>query len=400
MKQFSRNLPDGMRDLIFDEALLYETVEDTLSNIYLQNGFRRIETPVAEYFDVFDYEGQSIRQENMYKFTDLGGRLAVLRADNTTPIARIAATKLQRHSLPLKVYYDQNAYRINSGYSGKRNEIRQSGVEIIGADGVRCELLCLVTALEALKSLGLSFKLELGHVGFYNALAAELDLSEEQSKALRLYVDSKNTASMERLKEGEGLDKILRLPFLFGGEEVFDEATALAEGNEGAMEALSYVKTLYQLLVSAGYGEFVTVDLGVVHEIDYYTGVVFRGYVEGAGEAVLSGGRYNNLIRNFGCDLPATGFAIQVGPTAEAYAAKFGMPSYSQPQAVIFYEPARFAEAEQLRRQKLEVGVRCELSPCQSREETVKWARSAGVDEVICLDGAEIEVIRTEGEEQ
>lgn len=399
MKQLSRNIPDGMRDIIFDEALLYENIQEKFSDIYQKNGFRKIITPVIEYYDVFDYEGQSIHQENMYKFTDNSGRLAVLRADNTTPIARIAATKLKNYNIPMKIYYNQNVYRINSGYSGKRNEIMQSGVEIIGTDGVRSELICIITALEALKNLGLEVKLEIGHVGFYNALIEELGLPNEKNKIIRKYVNSKNAVSLENailtedINNLEKLNKIKRLPLLFGGAEVLDEATMLAGDNAAALEALRYTENLYNMLIAAGYKDMVMIDLGIVHEIDYYTGTVFRGYVQGAGEPVLGGGRYNNLICNFDYDLPATGFAINVCLVAEAYTKTFGTIGYKASEYVIYFDDEMFNHAEKMKSEFELRGKKSEYSSFATPAETIEWAKNNNVRFAVIIQKKETKII-------
>ena len=159
----------------------------------------------------------------------------------------------------------------------------QSGIEIIGRGGLDTDLYCIKTALKVLKATGLKFKLEIGYVGYC-------------------------------------------VPLLFGGAEVLDEARALAKDNDKALEILNYLQELYDKLNDAGYGEHIIIDLGIVHELDYYTGLVIGGYIEGIGEGVLSGGRYDNLIAHFGRDLPAVGFAANINLIADALEAsgRFG----------------------------------------------------------------------------
>ena len=174
------NIPDGTRDLLFGEVGVYAAVSKKLDEVYRRGGFQPVMTPAVEYYDVFDCD-KSIRRESMYKLSDMNGRLVVFRADNTLPMVRVAATKLRQAALPLRLCYNQPIYRIAGGWSGRRREILQSGVEIIGASGMKGDLVCASTALEALDALGADSKLEIGHVGFYNALIAEFELNEQET---------------------------------------------------------------------------------------------------------------------------------------------------------------------------------------------------------------------------
>ena len=119
MYKLKINIPDGMRDMIYDEAVLESEITEKLESVYKNEGFAKVTTPILEYYDAFNFVGQPLPQENMYKLTDNAGRLLVLRPDCTTPIARVAATKLKDMPLPIKLSYSQNVYRINLGYSGK-----------------------------------------------------------------------------------------------------------------------------------------------------------------------------------------------------------------------------------------------------------------------------------------
>lgn len=401
MTEERRNIsvPNGTRDILFGEAELYDRLGRTLSSVFERAGCRRIMTPAIEFYDVFDSSGDSIPQESMFTLTDRSGRLLVLRADNTTPAARVAATRL-RSALdgdsPQKLYYCQSVYRAGSGYTGRRSELFQSGVEMIGAGGVRGDLCCLTAALDALAALGPEFKLEIGHVGFFNSLASELGASPEDVRRIREYVDSKNAVSLRLLsseaKSRLAYDKIRRLPLLYGGCEVFDEAAELAGGNKGACEALSYVRRLYDELVAAGWQDQILVDLGMVHKIDYYTGVLFTGYIDGAGEAVLRGGRYDNLVANFGMDVPAIGFAVNLSAVADTLSRSGEDEDERHPDCVIHYDDGGFAEAEKLRRQYIAEGKACEYSCFDNASAACEYARSAGAGELIIIKNGRAEV--------
>lgn len=306
----NRNVPRGTRDILFEEADLLRDIQGKLSQLYKSSGFSEIITPTLEYYDVFKTSG-IMREEQMYKLTDPDGRLLSLRADNTTPIARVAATRLANQKMPLKLFYHQNVFRLSSGHTGRKSESAQSGVEILGAEGLQSDLLCLITAIETLEKLSGNYKIEIGHVGFFNALISEYSLDEHKSGEVRKLVNAKDVNKIS------GLSKISEIPFLFGGEEVFSDAETLAVGNSNAMDALKYLRKLFDALCEAGYKDKVMLDLGIVHSLDYYTGTVFRGYIDGAGVYVLGGGRYDNLVLKFDKPLCATGFGVNMSEVVD-----------------------------------------------------------------------------------
>ena len=402
MNKNNRNVPDGTRDIIFEEERLKKEIGRRLADVYESAGFDCVSTPAIEYFDVFDYPGQSIGQEEMFKLTDPSGRLIVLRADNTTPVARIAATKLKNSVLPLKIYYTQDVWRIMRGYSGRRSEFTQSGAELIGAPGLKGDLICLSCAIDALAALGVEYKLELGCVGYYSAIVDSLELSDEDKADVLRWIDAKNSVSLssmsQRVDDAEGFDRVRSLPLLYGGADVFSEAEKLADGNAKALDALSYLKRLYDALCEAGYSDRVIIDLGMVHSIDYYTGVVFTGYISGAGEPVLTGGRYDNLISNFGgAAVPATGFAINLSLVCDALKSRSGSTAKKSADILIHFDPEDFSAARKFALSESRSGKHAELSPMETPEETSAYARRAGIPEAAVIKGDTVEIISVSG---
>jgi ATP phosphoribosyltransferase regulatory subunit len=338
--------------------------------------------------------------------TDNSGRLLVLRPDNTTPIARVVATKLNNFSKNdyHKIYYNQNVFRINTDYSGKKSEIIQSGVELIGLNGIKTDIYFIETALKILKSTGLNFKLEIGHVGFYKSIIDSMNFNEDEKEIIRLYIESKNTGELNSLR-GLGLDNkdseeyekyksiykaIRMIPQLFGGYEVIEKARDLAENNRKAQDVLDYLYRLYTILDKSGYGEHIIIDLGIVHEIDYYTGLVISGYVDKIGENILVGGRYDNLIANFGVDLPAVGFAVNVNLIAKALEDSQPVRNQSEIAAIseiVHYNPEDYDKAlKYINAKKISdtnTNIKIELSCFESIEETEEYAAKNGIKAVI-----------------
>ena len=375
------NTPEGTRDRLFAECQERREVQNRLIRLFRRRGYLEVSTPDTEFYDLFALSGSAIPQERMLQVGDLSGKICVMRPDSTTPIARVAATKLRALPLPQRLYYDQKVYRANPANNGANREIPQCGVELIGADGMKADLEIIATAVDALRCCGASrFHVELGHAGFFRALAARLDADEDTLERMRALIEGKNFAALNQLlapyENDSACAALKQLSRLFGGEEVLAQAEKLA----GRTDAVDYLRALYDALSAAGYGQYVRFDLGMVHQIDYYTGVVFRGYVEGAGEAVLSGGRYDNLVEVFGRKAQATGFAVDV----DAVARTLPETPVAQLRTLVHYEPGYLAQA--LEAVDGCTAGTCELSPCVELEQTMALAAEKGVQTVLVYD--------------
>ena len=308
--------PAGTRDRLFADCRARRETESRLSKCFWARGYREIETPLTEYYDTLLSSGNPVTQEELFVFPERSGKLVALRPDMTTPIARVAATKLDC-TVPQRFYYLQDVFR--AGGALGRTQIRQAGVELLGASGLRADTEVIALAAEALSTTGM-YRIEIGHAGFFRALAEALGADESFVEELRGLVSAKNFASVPDLlsdyRESPAYRALCRLPQLFGGEEVLDEALALADGCVGTAE-IDSLRAIYRELQAAGFGPNVMLDLGLVHHMDYYTGVVFRGYLAGAGQPVLQGGRYDSLLGYLGKPAPATGFAADVDALTE-----------------------------------------------------------------------------------
>lgn len=388
--QYTVNTPEGTRDRLFGECRERRRVQSALTRLFKHRGYSEVITPEVEYYELFIRSGNPLPQESCLKMIDRSGKILVMRPDCTAPIARVAATTLKSEPLPQRLYYNQTIFRSGKAHSGSSSEIAQCGVELIGASGQKADAEVLALAVDGLSGCGLSgFHIEIGHAGLFRALTGALGAGEETVEQMRGYMEEKNFAALGDLLEpyGDrpGCAALRRLAYLFGGPEVLEEARSLA-GEAGAAP-LNYLESVYTELEQAGLGSRVRFDLGLAHELEYYTGVVFRGYTEGAGSAVLSGGRYDTLLSAFGRGAPATGFAIDVDAVAET------LPPVELPRRslLIHYEAGQLRRALEALEQ-LEPGT-CELSSCNTLEETVKLAREKGIERVLILEDGEERVM-------
>jgi ATP phosphoribosyltransferase regulatory subunit len=395
MKKNLRVTPEGTRDLLFEECLARREAESILSTLFQLRGFSEVMTPGIEYYDLFDAGRPVLPAESMYKMTGSNGRLLVMRPDSTLPIARLTATRLKDAPLPVRLFYTQDVYHLNHGLSGRNDQQFQAGIELIGASGERADLEVLTLAAESLGVCNLGdFRLEIGHVGFFLSLIGELDVDDDVKDTIRTLIEDKNYAALsgllDTLPPSDTVSFIRSLPRLFGGEEVFEKAEPLCRNKE-SRAALDYLSKLYKMLSSLGLSEHIMIDLGMVHQNEYYTGVIFRGYIEGSGETVISGGRYDTLLRRFGCDLPATGFGVNVDSLTKMMLEKGIIDPPMPPEVLIHALPGYEIQALKKSGELTNEGIICEFSVFDSLEDAKSYAEKRCISKVFAV-GDEIEV--------
>ncbi|ACQ52482.1 ATP phosphoribosyltransferase regulatory subunit [Clostridium botulinum] len=390
MGNWNKYIPKGMKDILFEESNIKLDIEDQLRKIYKYSGFSEIISPTIEFYDVFNSNIQAIPQEKMYKLFDNLGRILVLRPDMTTPIGRITGTKMKDCTYPLKLCYTANIFRVNEKLNGKRGEITQSGIEIIGTKGIKSDVDSIVTAINALLSLGLrNFKIELGEAGLFEALTENMRIEEENLKKLKEIIRNKNYVALKKFLDEislkyskEDFEIIENLPKLFGDIEIIEKAKALTK-NEKALKSLNDIYNIYKSIEDIGLGSYISIDLGMVQNIDYYTGVIFKGYVEEVGDSILSGGRYDNLIQHFGIELPATGFAINVDDIMIALKKQNTMSMDKDKKVLIFYKEEFLRKAYDFMQELKMKKIICELSLLDEDKEILLYSKKKGIDFII-----------------
>ncbi|ARP50356.1 ATP phosphoribosyltransferase regulatory subunit [Ruminococcaceae bacterium CPB6] len=382
MKKNNLITPEGTHDLLFEECLARQAVENKLTSAFRTRGYNEVMTSCLEYYDVFDPDASGISPEEMYKMTDRRGRLIVMRPDSTLPIARLVATRLQNHQLPIRLFYNQPVYRSNPGLAGRLDENAQAGIELMGASGIRADLEVLTTAVEALSSCCPDFRLELGHAGFFREFARQLPISEEEREDIRCAIETKNYAALDTildsLPQTMAVNGMRQLPRLFGGEEVFQQAKEVCP-TKAALETLSYLHQVYHAVQDLGLGSHVIVDLGLVQRNDYYTDLIFTAYTEGYGDSILFGGRYDNLLARFHCPMPAIGFGIDVEALTRIALSKGHYNAPPAAQVLVYGENGYSIKALAHARALTHQGLRCETSVAETREEAEAYARSLGI---------------------
>lgn len=334
-------IPKGVRVLSPAEAARLRWVERKLLSVFQRWGFREILTPTFEYLEVFAHGAGDGAQGKAFKFVDRQtGLLLALRSDLTPQVARMVAATMRHHPLPLRLAYSASVFRHQEPQAGRQREFFQAGVELIGSDRPEADAEMISMAVEGCREAGLrSFQIDVGQVeylrGMLNALNPSPELRRKILSALRrkdaveLELTLKPLPAKPRLKDG-----ILNLTTLYGGEAVLEEAKgwAVTEQSQRALENLGQV---YQVLKAYGLAEHIIIDLGETYAFDYHTGVVFQVFTESLGSPIGGGGRYDNLIGQFGYPCPATGFAFEVEMVLAALEAEGMLPTDQGPDFLI-----------------------------------------------------------------
>lgn len=307
--------PEGVRDIYSKECRTKLTVQEKLHQVLHLYGYQDIQTPTFEYFEVFRKEIGTISSRELYKFFDREGDTLALRPDMTPSIARAAATIFEAEEFPIRLCYMGNTFINHSSYQGRLKENTQLGAELIGIDSVEADAEMIAMAVDGLKKVGLKeFQVNIGHVDFLQSLIDATALDETQKEEIDDLIANRNFFGVEELLEHAEADPKIKqvfriLPELAGDVEVLKQAVECAPTVQ-AKQAVGRLLKIYKLLALYGVEDYVTFDLSMSSRYGYYTGIIFRAYTYGTGDAVVTGGRYDHLLEKFGKQTPSIGFAI------------------------------------------------------------------------------------------
>lgn len=312
MKGFE--LPTGVQDYLPDEAYFKNRTENAICDIFYRNGYERVETPVLEYLPLFSGAVGKVDVDKMLKMSDTDGSILVMRPDITLPLARMVATKIKPVS-PLRLFYTGNSYNLKTD-NYRYREFTQAGIEFFGEKSYLADAEVITLAIEALLAVGLKdFLIELGHAGFMSGILDEYDIVGADAEELRKLSESKNSLGMAMFLEQRKLDAaqnaLMKLPSLYGKENVLEEAKKLC-ANRKCADAIADLEKIMSALRQRGLDKYIDIDLGNVPSLNYYTGIIFKGITKTFGAPILAGGRYDTLCDNFDYSLPATGFGLGV----------------------------------------------------------------------------------------
>lgn len=311
-------LPRGVKDFLPPKAAKISFLTETALELFRRWGFRPVIPPTLEYLDVLERGMGAGLRDKTFRFDDRqDGKLIAFSPDITPQIARIVATRMHEMPLPLRLCYSGRVLRHAEQQTGKDREIFQAGVELIGLESPEADAEMIAMAIEALKAFGATtFTIDIGQVEFFRGVMAQLDLPENQIRAIQRLIAHKEMSGLATLLEKLSLPpavrgEVLALPRLFGGREVLENAAALVK-NQRSCLALENLRQVLTVLETYGLEESVTFDLGELRGLDYHSGITFQGFLPGLGRAVCQGGRYDHLTDRYGYPAAATGFAFDL----------------------------------------------------------------------------------------
>ena len=345
--------PEGVRDIYNVECGKKLALENRLKKTLHLFGYHDIQTPTFEYFDVFRKEIGTIPSKDLYKFFDKEGNTLVLRPDITPSIARVAATLFGEEDLPIRLCYTGNTFINHSNNQGRLREVTQMGAELIGDDSVEADAEMLAMVIESMLAIGLKeFQLSVGHLGFFQSLIEDAALDEEAQERVVELINNHNYFGVEEYLESIMVKRSSKEAFaalgnLVGGVEVLAKAKNIAPNSSGIM-AVKRLEKIYDILALYGVEKFVTFDLSMTGNYGYYTGIIFRGYTFGTGDAVVKGGRYDHLLEKFGKTSASIGFAIVIDELMNALIRQKIRIVYTRKNAIILYDESRARDAIRL----------------------------------------------------
>ncbi len=284
-----------------------------LRALYESRGYQGYKMNGFEEYDIYAQNKDFLGGESVITFTDTEGRLMALKPDVTMSIIR---SRTEEDGVTEKLYYDENVCRVSHD-SHRLKEFLQSGLECIGNIDLynTCEVVSL--AAESLGLFGRKFILDISHMGIVTGLIDALPVSETQRKELTLLIGSKNLHGIESLLSGISADskakeRLMKLADMSGSpEKILPFLSEICVGTP-AEEGLRELERVAEALSSSDIYDSLRLDFSVVQDMSYYNGIVFQGFIEGIPEKVLSGGRYDPLLKRIGKNKGAIGFALNV----------------------------------------------------------------------------------------
>ncbi len=286
-----------------------------MRRLYELYGYKKYKMNKFEHYDLYLENKSFIASNNIVTFTDAGGTLLALKPDITLSIVKNAP---ESFSQPEKVYYCENVYR-STDFSGGIQEILQVGIEYIGEMDTYAQAEVLSLAAKSLREISIRSVIGVSHMGLMTALLDRAKLEGAARREVLRCLGEKNIHELRAICREESVTKadiarLVCITEIYGAFEValtkLDALLADVPAGDPARQAAQELRQLYRVLDATGCGEQFVLDFSVTNDMDYYNGVTFQGFVDGIPAHVLSGGRYDTLVKKFGKQAGAIGFAI------------------------------------------------------------------------------------------
>lgn len=362
-------IPAGVQYFFDEEVRLRRSVEARAMRVFAGWSYDEIILPIFDYHDLFARGMGAEKAEATYRFVDRDGALLALRPELTSLVARTVATRFIKRERPIRLSYSGEVFRYDNPAERAAREFHQLGVEHIGEPDIIADIEVLLVAAEVLTALGLDdFRIALSHVDFFSGVAGFLELDEAERGDLRELIDRRNSLALAEFLqkvapqiEPSRRNDFCRLTQIAGKEDAIERARKILL-NDTSRAAVEHLAQIYSTLTALGLRENFDIDLGDTGAQAYYTGLVFKVFVPELGVEIGSGGRYDNLIANFGEAEPAVGFSFALDGLVSAISKSqtASLPVENEaPQAISVNGDltAAFGEARARREQQKQVKI-------------------------------------------
>lgn len=381
--------PEGVRDLYNGKCLQKITLDQKILSVFQSYGYRPIQTPTFEFFDVFSSDVGTTPSKDLYKFFDREGNTLVLRPDITPGIAR-AVSKYFKEQSTVRLCYSGNVFINNTSYQGRLKESTQLGAEYIGEKSVESDGEMITMVVDSLKKAGLhDFQISVGHSDLFEGLIEESGLSDEMDRVKHLIMNKNFYGLQDYLTEkciAPDLQKIfMTLNAFFDTPSQWEDIMVLAESYPRIYATLKYLKELDEVLRLYQVTDYIHYEFGLLTTHKYYTGIIFQGYSFGSGEPIVKGGRYDKLMRYFEKDAPAIGFAIELDQLMLALQRQGNDTIPFAKKITVLYRKERRQEAIQKAMEQRMEGVTVELVLVDSASDFEKKKLQFSDSEVLDL---------------
>ena len=309
--------PEGVRDISPSEFARKIEIENKLLSMMKESGYLHMQTPSFEYFDVFANNIGLTPSKELYKFYDKEGNTLVLRPDFTPAMARAYSKLYFNSDDTVRLCYSGNTFVNSSDLDGRLKESTQIGAELYNEDSCVADADMILLVINCMKTVGFrDFVVSIGNGNFFKGLCDELGILDEDEQTLRELISARSFYKAKEKLTSLSIDEKYTDLIVNLSDDYTDKASLfkLREkvNNSLCIDAIDRIISIIEILEKKGTAKHISIDLGLLNKYNYYTGVLFRAYTLGFGDAVMKGGRYDNLVKEFGKDVPAIGFGISV----------------------------------------------------------------------------------------
>ncbi len=399
MKNYRLQTTDGVRDYLGNDVITKKIIENKTLDFLLSYGYQLIKTPTFEYVDVFKAGKDVHQQPELYNLINRQGEFLALRSDMTASIARVVATKDNNDIVPKKYCYLENTFRYPVSYQGKSHEFTQAGIELIGIKSFNADVEVIKILVNTLKENDIDkFTIHIGSSKFIDTLFQSLNLSYEEYKEISNIIENKDFVSLESYLLSKKIDNELieLITYLMrsAGRISFLERLETKIKDKKIKNIIKELEELYLKLVEVGLKDYIVFDFSIYAYAKYYTGILFQVFADGLGKALAVGGRYDNLLKEFGCLYPAVGFGLDIDSLCELVKINNLLSLTNDKYLSFNVEKSEISEVnnQQLRK----CGAIVEESLFINFEDTLNYAKQKGINKIIKYFNNNFEIINVE----